>query len=154
MSKRATKAADNVFYLARMDAVKLNNEFSSREGASNIVDIDSRRLADIELSNVDPYPEEIIRLAEGYNAPELNNYFCSSICPLGCQSIPKLDIEELDRLIIKILASLKSTEDITDGLVEIGADGKISHEEQPKLDEIIGKLDNIINNANSLKLWV
>ena len=40
MSKPATKAANNVFYRARMEAAECNDRFSSREGTQDETGID------------------------------------------------------------------------------------------------------------------
>ena len=45
MGKKATKAADNMYYLARCEAAKENPDFSSREKAAELVGIDRTRLA-------------------------------------------------------------------------------------------------------------
>lgn len=55
MGRRATKASDNIFYQARVEAMEKNPEFSSREKASDVIGIDRTRLARIELSEVVPY---------------------------------------------------------------------------------------------------
>ena len=52
MPKMATKAADNVFYKARMAAASWNDRLASREGASELTGIDRTRLANIELGTV------------------------------------------------------------------------------------------------------
>ena len=82
MPKKATKAADNVLYQARMEAAKWNDKLSSREGAAEVTGLDRTRIAYMELGTVTPYPEEILILADAYNAPELMNYFCSHLCSL------------------------------------------------------------------------
>ena len=71
MSKPATKAANSPFYLARMEAAKVNDRFSSREGAADETGIDRTRLARIELDSITPYPEEVMLLADAYDAPQL-----------------------------------------------------------------------------------
>ena len=48
MPKMATKAADNVFYKARIAAASWNDRLGSREGASEVTGIDRTRLANIE----------------------------------------------------------------------------------------------------------
>ena len=83
MPKMATKAADNVFYKARMAAASWNDRLASREGTSELTGIDRTRLANIELGTVNPHPDEVLMLADTYNAPELQNHFCSRLCPLG-----------------------------------------------------------------------
>lgn len=51
MGKKATKAADNMYYLARSEAAEHNPDFSSREKAAEIIGIDRTRLARIELED-------------------------------------------------------------------------------------------------------
>lgn len=71
MPKMATKAADNVFYKARIAAASWNDRLGSREGASEVTGIDRTRLANIELGTINPHPEEVLMLSDTYNAPEL-----------------------------------------------------------------------------------
>lgn len=106
MAKKATKAAENNFYKARIAAATCNDSLNSREGASEQLGIDRTRLARIELGSLSPYPEEVLLMSDAYNAPELNNYFCSKMCPLGCQTVPTAELLQLDRLTIKILSAL------------------------------------------------
>lgn len=79
MPKQATKAADNAFYKARIAASKCNDRLASREGASEELGIDRTRLARIELGSLNPYPEEVLLMADYYDAPELANHYCSQI---------------------------------------------------------------------------
>lgn len=62
MPKIATKAADNVFYKARIAAASWNDRLGSREGASEVTGIDRTRLANIELGTINPHPEEVLML--------------------------------------------------------------------------------------------
>ena len=55
--RSATKAAENVFYIARTNAAKFNDRFSSREGAAEELGIDRTRLARIELRVLNPYAD-------------------------------------------------------------------------------------------------
>lgn len=71
MPKMATKAADNVFYKARIEASSWNDRLSSREGAAEETGLDRTRLAYIELNTINPHPEEVVILSDAYNAPEL-----------------------------------------------------------------------------------
>ena len=68
MAKKATKAADNIFYKARMEAAACNDRLSSREGAAELLGIDRTRLARIELGSLNPYPEEVLLMSDAYNA--------------------------------------------------------------------------------------
>ena len=65
--------------------------------------IDRGRLYRIESGIANPYPEEIHLMADLYNAPELRNYFCKNICPIG-EDIPKAEIADLDRITVRTLS--------------------------------------------------
>lgn len=153
MSKKATKAAGNIYYKARMEASATNDKLNSREGASEILGIDRTRLARIELESICAYPEEVLMMSDAYNAPELENYFCCEQCPIGKYNVPRLEVEEIDRLTIKILSSLKSVPLIKESLIEIVADGVISEDEKPKIDHVIDSLGKISLEAQKLMLW-
>lgn len=153
MSKKATKAADNIYYKARMEAAATNDKLNSREGAAEIIGIDRTRLARIELDSICAYPEEVLIMADAYNAPELENYFCCEQCPIGKHSMPHIELVEIDRLTIGILSSLKNVTFIKEELIEIVADGVITEDEKPKLEHILDSLEKISVEAQTLKLW-
>ena len=111
MGKKATKAADNMYYLARCEAENNNPDFSSREKSAEIIGIDRTRLARIELDTIVPYPEEVKAMAEAYNTPELCNSYCARECPLGRDSVKEVTIDDFDRLALKVLGSLKDLDD-------------------------------------------
>jgi hypothetical protein len=153
MPRKATKAADNIYYKARIEAASTNDKLNSREGASEVIGIDRTRLAHIELDSIRPYPEEVLMMSDVYNAPELNNYFCCEQCPIGKHSIPHLEILEIDRVTLQVLASLKNIDDVRVTLLDIVADGIITEEEKPKLKYIIDSLEKVSVEAQELKLW-
>jgi len=153
MSKIATKAAGNVFYEARFEASTKNDRLSSREGAAEELGIDRTRLARIELGSLMPYPEEVLLMADLYNAPELKNYYCREVCPLG-YDVPKIELDDLDRITIKALASFRRLSETKDILLDITEDGVISSNEKPELEKILSNLDEVAGVAQSLKAWV
>ena len=63
MSKVATKAKGNIFYEAR-----ILSEIPNRVIASAELCINRRRVEEIELDRIEPYPEEILKMAELYKA--------------------------------------------------------------------------------------
>lgn len=153
MPRKATKAADNVYYLARIEAAACNDNLNSREGAAEIMGIDRTRLARIELGSLDPYPEEVLLMSDTYNAPELGNHFCSRQCPLGKHTVPQIEVAQLDRLTLQVLSAFQRITFIKDTLIEIAADGVITDEEKPELERVMEALDMISTNAQALKLW-
>lgn len=153
MSKKATKAADNKYYIARFEAAKENDEFSSREKAAEIIGMDRTRLARIELDTIAPYPEEVKAMAEIYNMPELCNSFCANECPIGKNSVPEITIDDFDRLSLKVLGSLKDIDLLRASLIAISEDGVIDDCEKPVFQEILDSLEKISTNAKALQLW-
>lgn len=153
MSNVTTKTSSNVFYKARHAASSHNEQLSSREGAADIMAIDRGRLYRIENGIVNPYPEEIRLMADLYNAPELENYYCTHMCPLG-YGIPKIDVENLDRISLKALSTFRKLDQTGNFLLDITEDGVIDDNEKPILEEIIATLEELEQVAQSLKLWV
>lgn len=153
MGKKATKAADNMYYLARSEASKNNSDFSSREKAAEIIGIDRTRLARIELDTIPPYPEEVKAMAEAYNVPELCNSYCAKECPIGRNTIPEVTIDDFDRLALKVLGSLKDIDSLRASLIAISEDGIIEENERPAFQEILDSLEKISTNAKALRLW-
>ena len=153
MSKKATKAADNMYYLARYEASKENEDFTSREKAAEIIGIDRTRLARIELDTIVPYPEEVQAMANTYNCPELCNSYCARECSIGKTSVKEVTIDDFDRLALKVLGSLKDIDDLRMALIAISEDGVISENEKETFQEILDSLEKISTNAKALQLW-
>ncbi len=153
MSKKATKAADNMYYLARCEAAECNSDFNSREKAAEIIGIDRTRLARIELDTIAPYPEEVKAMAETYNTPELCNSYCARECPIGQNSVKEVTIDDFDRLALKVLGSLKDIDSLRSSLISISEDGKINDYERADFQKILESLEKISTNAKALQLW-
>lgn len=93
-----------------------------------------------------------MKMADLYNAPELRNYYCREMCPLG-NDVPVLELEDLDRITVRTLASLRKVAETKESLLDITADGVITEDEKPELRKILATLDEISAIAQSLKVW-
>lgn len=153
MGKKATKAADNMYYLARSEAAETNSDLTSREKAAEIVGIDRTRLARIELDTIAPYPEEVKAMAQAYNTPELCNSYCARECPIGRTSVKEVTIDDFDRLALKVLGSLKNIDELRTSLIAISEDGIIDESEETAFQDILDSLEKISTNAKALQLW-
>ena len=153
MGKKATKAADNMYYLARCEAEKQNADFSSREKAAELIGIDRTRQARLELDAIAPYPEEVKAMAKSYNMPELCNSYCARECPIGRNNVKEVTIDDFDRLALKVLGSLKDIDSLRASLIAISEDGIIEESERPAFQEILDSLEKISTNAKALQLW-
>ena len=121
MANVTAKTSTNVFFKARCAASAHNEQLKSREGAADIMSIDRGRLYRIESGITNPYPEEIHLMADLYNAPELRNYYCREMCPLGCD-MPVLELDDLDRITVRAMASLRKVTETKEILLDITAD--------------------------------
>lgn len=154
MGRKPTKAADNPFCIARLEAAKYNERLFSKEGASELLGVSVSTLSDYELgiTKVVP-PDMVLKMADLYNAPELGNYYCTDICPLGWDKL-KADLADLDRISIKALSTFRKLGETKELLLDITEDGVIDESEKPQLDKILGTLDELEQVAQSLKIWV
>ena len=153
MGKKATKAADSIYCMARYEAAEKNPDFESRSNCAEILGIDKTRLARIELGSIVPYPEEVISMAEAYNTPELCNAHCANVCPLGKGNVSQVNISDFDRLVLKALGSLKDIDELRSSLIALSEDGSIDQSEEAEFSQILESLDKISQNAVALKLW-
>lgn len=153
MSNIAAKTASNIFYQARCKASTHNEQLSSREGAADLMSIDRGRIYRIESGVADPYPEEVHLMADLYNAPELRNYYCTEICPLGCD-MPKVGAVDLDRITIRALSSFKKISQTEKILLDITEDGIISDDERPAMQKVLENLGELEAITQNLKVWV
>lgn len=153
MANITAKTSSNTFYKARCEAATHNEQLSSREGAADIMAIDRGRLYRIESGIAVPYPEEIKLMANLYNAPELENYFCRNMCPLGGNVAPA-EIADLDRITIKALSSFRKISDTKEILLDITEDGVIDESEKADMEKVLENLEEMEQIAQSIKLWI
>lgn len=153
MSNLTANTKSNVFYKARCEAATHNEQLSSREGAADIMSIDRGRLYRIESGIANPYPEEIHLMADLYNAPELENFFCKNICPLG-GDIPKAEIADLDRITVRTLSAFRKLRDTKELLLDITEDGVIDESEKADMEKVLEDLEELEQITQSMKLWI
>lgn len=153
MSNVAAKTSANAFYRARYRAAMHNERLSSREGAADIMSIDRGRLYRIESGLANPYPEEVHLMADLYNAPELRNYYCTEMCPLGCE-MAKASVEDLDRITVRVVSAFRRLDTAKELLLDITEDGIVTEDEKQDMHEVLESLKGLEGIAQSLKIWV
>lgn len=153
MSNITAKTSSNAFYQARCTASAHNEQLRSRESAADIMSIDRGRLYRIERGLINPYPEEIHLMADLYNAPELRNYYCTEICPLGCD-IPKVTIADLSCISLKAVSVFRKVGPTRELLLDITDDGVITEDEKGDLQKILENLEELEGVTQNLRMWV
>lgn len=92
-------------------------------------------------------------MSRTYNCPELCNSYCARECPVGKGSVKEVTIDDFDRLVLKVLGSLKDIDMLRASLIAISEDGIISENEKPAFQHILDSLEKISTNAKALQLW-
>ena len=154
MTKIAPSTAVNRYYLARMAAAERNERMSSREGASEETGIDRKRMQRIEIGTLNPYPEEVLLMADTYHAPELMNYHCSQCCPIGQRTVPRAELNELDRITVKFLNALEQIRDSDKELLRIAQDGTLTADEVPQMEHLLIGIQRIATVALEIQIYL
>lgn len=158
MGRKASKATDNIYYIARTKAAEKDDTFTSREKTAAKLGIERSRLARIELDQIDPYAEEVDIMATAYDTPHLCTDYCNNICPIGIRKIVEQaenhDTSSIERLVLKFLSSTQSMENISKILIDITEDGKIDKHEIQDLQEVFTAMDSVAENIEALKCYV
>ena len=148
MGKKSTKENKTRYHLVREELGL------SREQASELLEtIPPERIERIENEKVNPYPEEILVMAEKYKSPSLCNYYCSQHCPIGQQYVPEVEVKELSSIVLEMLAALNAIDKEKDRLIEIAADGNIDKDEIDDFIFIQKELERISITVETLQLW-
>jgi hypothetical protein len=153
MSNLTAETSSNAFYQARCAASAHNEQLRSREGAADIMSIDRGRLYRIEKGLINPYPEEVHLMADLYNAPELRNFYCTGMCPLGCE-VSKASVEDLDRITIRVVSAFRRLDGTKELLLDITEDGIVADDEKQDMRRVLESLEELEGIAQSLKIWV
>lgn len=146
---RASIKEDKNIYFKKREELGL-----TRESASELLEsIPPERIEKIENERSYPHPDEVLTMADKYNAPELCNYYCSHECPIGQQYVPEVKIKDLSQIILEMVASLNSMHRKQERLIDIASDGKIANNEIDDFIDIQNKLEKISITVETLQLW-
>lgn len=126
----------------------------TREKAGDLlVGLSPERIEKIENGKTQVHPEDVLIMAEGYGAPSLNNYYCSHECPIGQKYIPQLEVKDLSRIVLEMLASLNSLQKDQARLIDIAADGAVETDELEDFIRIQENLERMSMTVDTLQLW-
>lgn len=157
MTRQITKATNNVYCKARIEAAKYNSKFASRESASEELGWSKDSLAQYELGLCKVVPvDKVVIMADAYNAPELLNNYCCNECPIGKRIIEPIDKENIDNLFrFAVLTSntLDESPTIQKALLKIVEDGVIDESEREELAAIVDFFSKLEMRASELKVY-
>ena len=97
MAKDCMKPNENIYFRCRKEAAKYNDKLNSRESAAEMLGVSVSSLADYELGNTKVVPvDKVVLMADLYNAPQLQNSYCATECPIGCRRTTATEIQSLE----------------------------------------------------------
>lgn len=148
MGRLSVKEDKNIYHMTR-EKLKL-----SRERASEMLGwISADRIERID-SGETPRPDEVVRMAEKYNALNLCNYYCTHQCDIGKKYVPEIQYDkELSQIALEMLASLNSVQRERERFIEIAADGSIGRDEIEDFVCIQEELDRVAAAVDALRAW-
>lgn len=149
MGKQSTRKNKNIYQLCR------EKQGLTREKASEkMTGVSASRIEKIEYDLQDPTPYDVIQMADCYKRPDLCNYYCSHRCAIGARYVPEVEVAELSNIILETIASLNDINPLTNRLIQIARDGKITDDEIRDFAFISRKLDEVSLAIDSLNLWI
>lgn len=147
MGRQSIKPNKSVYQLFREDAGL------TREAASDLmVGVSASRIEKIE-NGQEPTTYDIIQMSKCYKHPELCNIFCTQKCSIGAKYVQAVDSTELPSIILETIASLNDIQPLTNRLIEITRDGRVSDEEIRDFAIIQKKLNKISAATTALQIW-
>lgn len=145
-----SKENKNPYYMIR-DEKGWTREYVCYEKLNGL--ISHNKLEKIENERISVHPDDVLLLSQGYDTPELCNYYCSNECPIGQKYVPEIHVKDLSRIVLEMLASLNSVEKEKNRLIEITADGEITNDELKDFIAIQEQLEKISMTVEALQLW-
>ena len=148
MGRASTKENKSVYQVKREELGL------TREKAADVLPgMSPDRIEKIENGKTHVHPEDILLMAEGYNAPGLNNWYCSHECPIGQKYVPELDMKDLSQIVLEMLASMNSLKRDQERLIDISADGEIGNDELEDFIRIQDDLQRMAMTVDTLQFW-
>ena len=146
---RVSKKDQKTLYQIKREELGL-----SREKASELLGaIPPERIERIESGKFVAHPDEVLLMAQRYGAPELCNAYCSGECAIGKKYVPPVEIKDLSRIVLEMLASLNRLQTRKDRLIEITADERIEAHEVADFVAIQQELERLSVSVETLQLW-
>lgn len=126
----------------------------SRDKASELLEtISPEKLERIENEKQLPSPDDVMIMAEKYSEPNIRNYYCANQCPMGQHFVPQIKFNDLEKTVLKLVASLNSMHTKQEKLIEIAEDGVISDDELKDFISIQKDLEKVSLAVSALELW-
>lgn len=148
MGRKSTRENKNEYQLRREELGL------SREKACELLEfISDDTLSRIESEKQEARPEEVLAMAEAYEAPWLCNHYCAKRCAIGRKYVPEVPKKDLSGIVLQLVSSLNAVQKQKDMLIDIAADGQVDAEEVSVFESIREDLEELSIMVEALQLW-
>lgn len=156
MEKECMNCGGSIYFQCRKEAAKYNDRLSSREGASEMLNVSVSSLSNYELG-LTPVPTDVVvRMADLYGAPELEACYCKNDCPIGKRQSIATKIRGIEQITCSLLNH--ADDDLLHGikkeLLNIASDGKVDQGEEEVLKKIVANLSEIADDVMELRMYL
>lgn len=149
MGRRSVKDNKNIYQQSR------ENMGLSREAAEELLAfVSADRIEKIESGKSAPHPDEVLQMEQGYENPELSNYYCTHECPIGMKYVEKAELKELPQLTVELLSALHAMQIEENRLIDISVDGRVNDFEWKQFDVILEKLAALDRGIRGMRIWI
>ena len=148
---------ENRYKNARLMAAEKNPELRTAEKACHLLYMSRERLQKIEQTDPDkrqasPVPEDVLLMSKVYKAPELLDYYCTHVCPIGKNDEP-LIYDSLGNISTRLMSALYFLDNASNNIHRILRDSRVTEEEKKEFAESLKVLRDIAYSAQCLELW-
>ncbi len=115
-----------------------------------------RKLEKIENGSQLPRPEDVYFMSKTYKDPDLANYYCSSVCPIGKEHVPEVgttNLRDLPQITLALLSCLNTLNNDRDKIIDAAADGEITEDEKKSFKEFQDHLKKMTLAVEALRIW-
>ena len=156
MEKNCMNCGGSIYFQCRKEAAIYNDKLSSREGASEMLNISVSSLSNYELG-LRPVPTDVVvRMADLYGSPELEACYCKNDCPIGKRQNIATKIRGIEQITCSLLnhADDDRLHSIKKNLLSIASDGKLDSGEEESLKKIVADLSDISDDVMELRMYL
>ena len=122
---------------ARHMTAKDGNRPVTQEEAADRIGVGVRTLFRCEEGSVLPPPDVILRASEVYGQPSLCARYCREMCPIGQATKADVLQTDLPTSVLRLQHEQSQMLQTMGTLISIAADGRVTKDELPALEEIL-----------------
>ena len=124
----------------------------SLESTEDMTNVPRRAIAKYEVHPEEAPPERILKLSETYKNPEILEWYCTDICPVGKTQHCKMVSNGLTGAAMSLVAETMDIQAVQQLLMKITCDGQIDSSELSDMEKIMTEIEHVERAIHALKI--